>query len=815
MAKIYSATNNIIITGNAFDHLYLVYDPDDNPNNQNEFIIRGGPGAFINLHAGFATSIVGNTDNHVDETTGDVVEDPFTERYFTDISSMFHGLELNNVWAFMSSHSEAVDSANLNYGPSQNSNSLVASVLNSTGVVEYADLLPNAPSNADDWIGYTNTLITVVPPSDGYLYTDGFHYQLGTIGDDTFFGADHAGQNYVFDGGNVDDILNGGPALGGTEIMDQVWGGAGEDWIRTGDGHDIVYGGADDDYVETWSGDDTIEGGDGNDTLDGLFGHDIIRGDAGDDILMGGDGNDQLFGGADNDIIYAGFGDNTIWGGTGDDTLKFATALEVTDNDNQFMDFEFGSNGDVIDLSTILENTSYDPNSSNIDDFMRFTPDTNGTSIEIKYFFGFWFHAVTIHHSGNFDSLIHRKNIMVYDNEFMRGSALDDVLSGNQYANEIEGNAGDDTLEGGGGDDTLDGGSGVDTLSYANAAGGVTAILYQSGANVTDDGDGGSDTVSNFEIFVGSGFGDTIQGTGGNDVIYGGAVSTDGLGDTDDIAGIEIVIGSDYDDAILGDLIDNSFYGRGGNDSLIGATGDDYFVGGTGNDFIRGSGGVDTVDYSSSTAGININLSSGAVSTDGLGGTDDVAGIEIVIGSDHNDVITGDNLENTLWGRLGNDTLQGSTANDLLYGEEGDDTLYGGGGLDTLDGGTDHDFLKAEGGDDRLYGGAGSNTLWGDAGADTFVFEASSAIDGQIDYIQDFDIAEGDVIDISDVLSGSYDPLSDVITDFVQITESGGNSFMFLDADGGADNFQQVARIFGVTGITDEAQLVTDGTLVV
>ena len=47
MAKIYSATNNILITGNQFDHLYLVYDPDSNPNSGNEKVIRGGPDVLV------------------------------------------------------------------------------------------------------------------------------------------------------------------------------------------------------------------------------------------------------------------------------------------------------------------------------------------------------------------------------------------------------------------------------------------------------------------------------------------------------------------------------------------------------------------------------------------------------------------------------------------------------------------------------------------------------------------------------------------------------------------------------------------------
>jgi hypothetical protein len=60
-----------------------------------------------------------------------------------------------------------------------------------------------------------------------------------------------------------------------------------------------------------------------------------------------------------------------------------------------------------------------------------------------------------------------------------------------------------------------------------------------------------------------------------------------------------------------------------------------------------------------------------------------------------------------------------------------------------------------------------------------------------------------------------YDPLTDLITDFVQITDDGTHSYLAVDADGGADNFQQVAQINNVTGLTDEATLEANGNLIV
>ncbi|MBI2233604.1 MAG: type I secretion C-terminal target domain-containing protein [Micavibrio aeruginosavorus] len=133
----------------------------------------------------------------------------------------------------------------------------------------------------------------------------------------------------------------------------------------------------------------------------------------------------------------------------------------------------------------------------------------------------------------------------------------------------------------------------------------------------------------------------------------------------------------------------------------------------------------------------------------------------------------------------------------MIDGSLGNDTLHGGDGVDSL------------------YGGDGLDTLYGDAGADLFVFEAASAYNN-VDVIQDFSTGQGDAINLSDLLE-LYNPVSDAITDFVQITTSGSNSSVFVDRDGLASTygFSQIATISGVTGLTDEAALVTSGNLIV
>ena len=120
---------------------------------------------------------------------------------------------------------------------------------------------------------------------------------------------------------------------------------------------------------------------------------------------------------------------------------------------------------------------------------------------------------------------------------------------------------------------------------------------------------------------------------------------------------------------------------------------------------------------------------------------------------------------------------------DILYGGDGDDTLFG---------------LF---GDDKLYGEAGADSLTGGEGSDSFIFERDTVFDG-IDTIEDFSRAEGDIIDISDVLDGYTYGVSD-IEDFVRFVDSGGDTTMEIDVDGAANgaNYQAAAVIIGGAGL--------------
>jgi Ca2+-binding RTX toxin-like protein len=94
----------------------------------------------------------------------------------------------------------------------------------------------------------------------------------------------------------------------------------------------------------------------------------------------------------------------------------------------------------------------------------------------------------------------------------------------------------------------------------------------------------------------------------------------------------------------------------------------------TGADTLDGGSGTDILTYSSSSAGVTVNLAIGS----GSGG--DAAGdvfynFENIIGSSYSDILTGDLNANNILGGDGDDTLEGKGGADTLDGASGNDTV--------------------------------------------------------------------------------------------------------------------------------------------
>jgi hypothetical protein len=128
--------------------------------------------------------------------------------------------------------------------------------------------------------------------------------------------------------------------------------------------------------------------------------------------------------------------------------------------------------------------------------------------------------------------------------------------------------------------------------------------------------------------------------------------------------------------------------------------------------------------------------------------------------------------------RAADDTLTGTAGNNLMFGLAGDDKLDGGAGDDTLLGGSGNDTLLGGDGDDTLMGGTGNDVLTGGKGADTFVWKAG---DVGKDVIKDFSVAEGDRIDLWNLLQGETNA---TLQNFVRLVTADGVSALHVSANG-------------------------------
>jgi large repetitive protein len=138
-------------------------------------------------------------------------------------------------------------------------------------------------------------------------------------------------------------------------------------------------------------------------------------------------------------------------------------------------------------------------------------------------------------------------------------------------------------------------------------------------------------------------------------------------------------------------------------------------------------------------------------------------------------------------------TLSGTGGADRIIALDGNDTLQGGAGNDTLEGGA---------GNDRLLGGLGADVLIGGAGGDTLVWASGDTV-GATDSVIGFSTGQGDILNISALISG-YSPGVTPITDFVRLIEASGNTTLEIAPTGGGSFTTSVAILQGVTGLNAE-----------
>jgi len=573
-----------------------------------------------------------------------------------------------------------------------------------------------------------------------------------------------------------------------------VTGAAGrKNWVTGGAGDDTVTGAELDDILNGNSGQDTLIGGAGNDVLLGGVGNDTLIGGAGADKHIGGDGLDTaaydnavtvylggdgtntgdavgdtfdsvegLRGSSGADNLYGDYGENDLRGGAGNDRLEGRGG-------DDFYTFTRGDGADTInDVASGGEIVVVDDNGVLQPPYVATVQlvDREGSNYQFEQ-------IITNSETGE---IVFRRE---YNNPvsqgtfgFVRPTDFDDAGWEAGYVPAagtlpkvtipVSAPGGSDTLffedaTAAGAAPTADMTVGLSDLRFAFignnleitllekvngtqiTGGSVVIENFRSGASVSANNaiefiqfaDGSSiqlsalkfDSAGNFlttstdtaaapvDAFLVTNAGATLTGGFGNDVLYAGMPVT----------------------ATGASAVGTTF-----NNTLNGGAGDDLLIGGLGSDVLNGGTGTDTVSYLGSdrtgtaSVGVTVNLSTGTGSGTGTEAAGDTyTSIENVIGSQFNDTITGNAVDNVLKGNRGADTIVGGTGTvdtttyaegaDVLIGDDGNDTLTGGVGEDNLDGGADNDLLTGGGDRDVLSGGEGNDILIGDNTAGTAV----------------------------------------------------------------------------------------------
>jgi len=313
--------------------------------------------------------------------------------------------------------------------------------------------------------------------------------------------------------------LTGARNITMTDGNDTVFAGQGNDTINGGAGSDVILGGGGFDYASFENGATNLiaildarytqfSAGDaagdefilvegligsshsdflgGDENLNGLFGEN------GDDELFGLEGEDYLFGGSGDDTLNGGTGGDWLFGDDGSDTASYLvlgsgglTASLANSGNNtgdatgdRYFSIENLEGSFGADALTGDGNANYLSGVGGRDTLVGFggndTLDGGARADELNGGAGFDYASYASSNTGLTAVLLsgftnlntgHADGDSYTSIEGLIGSSQNDLLAGDNNANELIGGGGDDELLGLNGNDTLDGGAGNDTLN--------------------------------------------------------------------------------------------------------------------------------------------------------------------------------------------------------------------------------------------------------------------------------------------------------------------------------------------------------------
>jgi Ca2+-binding RTX toxin-like protein len=634
-----------------------------------------------------------------------------------------------------------------------------------------------------------------------------------TAGNDVFDGGDGTGDTLTISG-RIDplsvELFNGnGDSLSVLSMADGVPSLADFAVAITADPESVTITHGSNSVTATNIEEFLISGSEADDVLIGSTAQSVLFGGAGRDALIGQTGNDFMSGGEGSDIYVFGadFGQDVIYGETqGSSRLIFTTQQEadldfsldgidliISEGSNALRVKDYFADDDSFGLNFSFETTdgTFTRNFSSLgaispgarpigvtilgtedddspvgteraDVFRGFEGDDSyafsgggdlfdGGAGQDSYSLGktevsaFVDLALFTATSGDSDEdlLVSIENVI--------GSAVGDVLSGNQFSNVINGNGGNDSIEGRKGNDLLFGANGADALFGGTdddtifGGNGTDTLTGGSGEDLLFGGDG-NDTVkggSDDDILSGDAGDDFLDGGAGDDILMAAAgldtlkggtgrdtanfreiefgIDVDLQGNSDarnrEISGGPVIAQLSQIEDVLGTLQDDRIRGDAAVNYIDGSLGDDIITGGDGADTIDGNDGFDLLDYGreSGGAGVTVDLQREGLefAIDTFGARDEISRIEGARGTMQDDILLGGDNGELFYGQAGDDSINGKSGADILFGGDGEDYIQGGTGNDIIDGGDGNDSIFAEKGDDIITGGAGDDSIFG------------------------------------------------------------------------------------------------------
>jgi len=502
-------------------------------------------------------------------------------------------------------------------------------------------------------------------------------------------------------------------------------------------------------------------------------------------IIIGGSGADII-----NASTSSNFGES-IDGGSGNDTILITGTSGLSSTDT----IDGGAGTDTLRIHTTAT-TLADVDFTNLSN-IEVLDAANGNNAEVTVTLGAQADEAGI------TSVIHEGNeggsvtvLAAFDNALsveLNGEAVSDKVDASAASNVLTVKTIDSDFTAG---DTVKGGTGTSDSIEITAGGGTATTTLMTGIETITIKDGGATTVTMGanDLQIASGKTLTVNASAltasTRTLTFNGTASeTDGFLNITGGAQADSITGGASNDTISGGTGADSITGGDGSDSITGGGGADIFVysavaDSTSNDtdFITDwTTGTDkmnvTLNYSSISSALNINatvLTAAAGTTavqDSLSGKRgeyiydktnekliiNFNGDNLVTTQDYvikiaeasteaNSVVTGD-LNFSITGTTGDDTIAADGGADTIAGGSGADSITAGAGADSITGAAGADTINAGSGADTITGGAGADSIVLGTGIDKVIFSSTGAANGTDTITSYSEGASGDILD--------------------------------------------------------------------